>query len=363
MSEQTGDKTEQATPKRLEEAQRKGQFARSAEVQTAFVFVSGLGALVSSGSEIWRSLGNSMLSTFAHLHEMNVSEQMVGQYFVDAIKVVGHCTAPVVVAAVVAGLFAGVLQTRFRTSPEAMEMNWERVNPMNGFTRMFSARAAVPALVGIVKLGLLVGLSAGAVERIMRDPMFYTPVDVARIATFMADSAVGLGTRLVMGVIGLAAIDYGYNIWQNQRDMMMTKQEVKDEFKSQEGNPQVKSAMRRRKRGQSARKMLADVPKADVVVTNPTHLAVALRYDRKTMRAPIVIAKGSRLNALRIREIAKANQVPVIENKPLARMMFKHTRVGGEIPAEVYAAVAEILAYVYRTNAYRYYREQSQPRG
>jgi flagellar biosynthesis protein FlhB len=157
----------------------------------------------------------------------------------------------------------------------------------------------------------------------------------------------------------LAAVDYGWQIHTTNQDLMMSKQEVKDESKSSEGNPQIKAQQRRKHRANTKRKMLMEIPKADVVVVNPTHIAVALRYDRKSMKAPKIVAKGSRLNALRIREIAKEHQVPIIENKPLARLMFKYGRVGGEIPAQLYAAVAEILAWVYRVNAYRYYREQS----
>lgn len=138
----------------------------------------------------------------------------------------------------------------------------------------------------------------------------------------------------------------------------MTREEVKEEMKNSEGNPQVKARQRRRRRTQ--RQMLQDVPKADVVVTNPTHLAIALRYDRKTMKAPKIVAKGSRLNAQRIKEIAAQHQVPIIENKPLARLMFKYGRVGTEIPAQLYGAVAEILAWAYRVNRYRYYAEQNQ---
>jgi flagellar biosynthetic protein FlhB len=141
---------------------------------------------------------------------------------------------------------------------------------------------------------------------------------------------------------------------------MMTKEEVKEELKNMEGNPHVKARQRRRRTAKTQRQMLQEVPKADVVLTNPTHLAIALRYDRKTMKAPRIVAKGSRLNALKIREIATQHQVPIMENKPLARMLFKHGRVGGEIPAELYAAVAEVLAWVYRVNRFRYYREQLQ---
>ncbi|MBP9900997.1 MAG: EscU/YscU/HrcU family type III secretion system export apparatus switch protein, partial [Verrucomicrobia bacterium] len=157
----------------------------------------------------------------------------------------------------------------------------------------------------------------------------------------------------------IAALDYTYQFWRTNRDLMMTKEEVKEEMKNSEGNPQMKARQRRRRAVKTVRQMLLDVPKADVVVTNPTHFAIALRYDRKTMKAPRIVAKGTRLNALRIREIATRNQVPIVENKPLARMMFKYGKVGGEIPAQLYAAVAEILAYVYRINRYRYYAEQN----
>jgi flagellar biosynthetic protein FlhB len=175
----------------------------------------------------------------------------------------------------------------------------------------------------------------------------------------MAESSFKIVLRVAMALLVLAAIDYGYQVWRNTQDMMMTKEEVKEESKSSEGNPQIKAQQRRKRRANTKRKMLLEVPNADVVLVNPTHIAIALRYDRKTMKAPRIVAKGSRLNALRIKEIARQHQVPIIENKPLARLMFKYGRVGGEIPAQLYAAVAEVLAWVYRVNAYRYYREQS----
>jgi flagellar biosynthetic protein FlhB len=139
--------------------------------------------------------------------------------------------------------------------------------------------------------------------------------------------------------------------------MMMSKEEVKEESKSSEGNPEVKAQQKRKRMQLAKRKMFLDVPKADVILVNPTHIAIALRYDRKTMKAPVIVAKGSRLNALRIREIAGQHQIPILENKPLARMLFKYGRVGGEIPAQFFAAVAEVLAWVYRVNRYRYYVE------
>jgi flagellar biosynthetic protein FlhB len=359
MSESAGEKTEQATPKRLEEAHKKGQFAKSREVQTVFVLMAAMIALMFSGGEIWQVMANTQAAILGHLHDIPLTSDAMQGYAVNGVLVFGHCVWPVLAATMLAGLLAGGIQTRFRTAPDALDLNWERLNPVEGMKRVFSGKSAVPALIGVVKLSVVIALSYGVIKGILSDPIFHSSVSVARIAGFMADSSFKIVLRVSMALLVLAAVDYGYQFWSTNRDLMMTKQEVKEETKSTEGNPQVKARQRRKHRANTKRKMLMEVPKADVVVVNPTHLAVALRYDRKTMKAPKIVAKGSRLNALRIREIAQEHQVPIIENKPLARLMFKYGRVGGEIPAQLYVAVAEILAWVYRVNAYRYYREQS----
>jgi len=198
---------------------------------------------------------------------------------------------------------------------------------------------------------------------LLSDPIFYSVVDMARIAGFIADSATKIVLRITLALAAIAAIDYTYQYWRNHNELMMTREEVKDELKNSEGNPQVRSQMRRRRQRYTKRKMLLEVAKADVIVTNPTHLAIALRYDPRTMKAPRIIAKGARLNALRIREIAQEHHIPILENKPLARMLFKHGKVGGEVPAQLYSAVAEVLAWVYRTNPYRYYMQAKQATG
>ena len=217
----------------------------------------------------------------------------------------------------------------------------------------------VPTAMAMAKLAFIIALTYSEVVSILNDPIFTTSVSVARMAEFLAGAWMSIFFRISLALLAVAAADYGYQWWRTHRDLMMTREEFKEEMKNTEGSQQIKAA-RRRRRASSKAKMLADVPKADVVVTNPTHIAIALRYDRKTMRAPRIVAKGMRLNAARIREIARQHQVPIIENKPLARMMFKYGRVGGEIPAQLYAAVAEILAWVYRVNRYRYYAELNQ---
>jgi flagellar biosynthetic protein FlhB len=360
MSEQqAGEKTEKASQKRLEEAHKKGQFARSPEVQTAFVLMSAMTALMFSGGEMWRLMANTQVSLFSHLHDTPLSLNVMQRYAVNGALLFVRCVWPVLAATVLAGLLAGGIQTRFRVAPEALGFHWEKLNPVEGFKRVFSMRSAVPTGLSVLKLSVIIALSYGVIQSILTDPIFHSSVDVARIARFMAESSFKVILRVAVALVILAATDYGYQIWRTDRDLMMTKQEVKDESKNTEGNPQIKARQRRKRQATSKRKMLMEVPKADVIVVNPTHIAVALRYDRKTMKAPKVVAKGSRLNALQIREIAEQHQVPIIENKPLARMMFKYCRVGGEVPAQLYAAVAEVLAWVYRVNAYRYYREQS----
>ena len=361
MAEQGGEKSEKPTAKHLQEAWDKGQFARSAEIQTAFVLLGGLMALLFTGREVYHHLGQLMYSMLAHLHDRSVTLTGMQRFFIDTLSVAGTCLWPILASTCVAGLLASGLQTRFHTSSNALAVKWDRLNPVAGLQRIFSIRSAVPTLVSILKLTVIVTLSYNVVMDVLRDPIFFSSVDISRIGQFLVDSSFKICLRITFALVVVAALDYAYQLWRTGQDLMMTKAEVKDEHKNQEGDPKVKAKMRGRRREISQRKMMAAVPKADVIITNPTHLAIALRYDRKSMGAPRIIAKGSRLNALRIREIAKQHQIPIIENKPLARMMFKYGRVGGEIPAQLYVAVAEILAYVYRTNAYRYYREQNLP--
>jgi flagellar biosynthetic protein FlhB len=359
MAEQLGEKTEQATPRKLEEAIKKGQIARSAEVQTVFVLFGALAALSLTGREIWGQLVNTTVFTFAHLYDTPITSASLQGYGVASVMVILKCVGPILLATALAGLLAGAIQNRFNTATEVLTPDWNRVNPVEGFKRTFSARMLVPSTVGAGKFAFILSVTYSEIRNVLNDPVFTSSVSVGRLTEFLGQTCMRLFLRVCLGLVIIAAADYGYQFWRTQQDLMMTRQELKDEMKNSDGNQQVK-AKRRRRRAISKAKALAEVPTADVIVTNPTHIAIALRYDRKTMRAPKVVAKGIRLNAQKIREIAEQHQVPIIENKPLARMLFKHGRVGGEIPAQLYAAVAEILAWVYRVNRYRYYAENNQ---
>jgi flagellar biosynthesis protein FlhB len=359
VSEHTGERTEQPTQRRLEDAVKRGQIARSPEVQTAAVLLAGLAALLFTGQEMWQTLVGVMAAALGHLHDTSVSRDSLQGYVLGGTVVLAKVVGPVLIATVLGGLLAGGIQNRFQTASEAFSPNWERLDPVAGFQRLFSTRSGVATGVALAKLTAIALLSYTEVRAILQDPIFTSSVSVARIAGFLAESCLRIFLRVTLVLFAIAAVDYGYQWWRTHKDLMMTREELKEELKNSEGNPQVKAG-RRRLRAHSQRKQLAEVPKADVVVTNPTHLAVALRYDRKTMKAPRIVAKGIRLNAERIKEIARQHQVPTLENKPLARLLFKHGRVGGEVPAQLYAAVAEVLAWVYRINRYRYYAEQNQ---
>ena len=357
MSEQNGEKTEQATPKKLEDAIKKGQVARSPEVQTVFVLLGGLAALTFTGKDTWQQFVSATVMTFSHLHDTALTSNALQGYAISGTLVLLRCAGPVVLATAIGGLLAGSIQNKFNTASDVLTPDWNRVNPVEGFKRIFSMRSAPTTAIAIGKLLFIIALTYTEVLKVLHDPIFTTSVNVSRMAAFLADVCLRIFLRVSLCLIAIAAADYGYQWWRTNKDLMMTKEEVKEELKNSEGNPQVKAA-RRRRRAQSKAKQLAEVPQADVIVTNPTHIAVALRYDRKTMRAPKIVAKGIRLNAQKIREIAQQHQIPIIENKPLARSLFKHGRIGGEIPAQFYSAVAEVLAWVYRVNRYRYYTQQ-----
>ncbi len=360
MAESAGEKTEQPTPRRLEEAISKGNIPRSADVQTAFVLAGSLLAITFTGMTTWGVLVNTMSGVLGHLHQVTVSFALLPSYTISAALTFAQCAGPIVLGAMLGGLLAGATQNRFQTASEALTPDWNRVNPVNGFQRLFSIRSLVPTAMGALKLGAILALSYSEIRQIASDPIFFTAVDVVRIAGFMAESSTKIFFRILLILAGIAAMDYAYQWWRHQQDMMMTKEEVKEETKNTEGNPQVKAELKRKGRMYSRRKMYADVHRADVVITNPTHFAVALKYDPKTMKAPQILAKGTRLQALKIRRLAMENQIPIQENKPLARMLYKYGKVGGEIPAQLYVAVAEVLAWVYRMNPYKYYTQGSR---
>lgn len=255
---------------------------------------------------------------------------------------------PVIGVAMVVGVVVNLLQVGVTFTAEPLAPNWARLNPVAGFTRLFSRRAFVDSVKTLLKVLLIGWLTFSAVRADAAMLLRTSEIDPLMVMMLVGQLLYKMAWRVGLAMLVLALLDYGFQRWEYEKSLRMTKEEVKQEMKQTEGDPQVKSRIRARQQAIARRRMMQAVPKADVVVTNPTHYAVALQYDAQKMAAPTVVAKGMNLIALRIREIAQRHGVPIVENPPLAQSLYRTVDIGEQIPPELYQAVAEVLAYVYR---------------
>lgn len=348
-----GERTEQATPKKLEDARNEGQVAKSKELVNA-VALLGLFIIL----KIYLSyLGNGIMELFhKYLGYFGtvVSDRHYGTsnnvyYFVfrEALLDVLKLIWPFLLVSFVIGFIVNLVQVKWKISTKPLEPKLDKFNPINGIKRIFSTKQLVELLKSIAMVAVVGYI---AYQCIMDNlGVLFTLYDITLL---QAISAVGsilldMGIRISVAFLVIGVADYAYQKWKFKQDMMMTKQETKDEFKNTEGDPQIKGQIRQRMRDASRRRSIASVPEADVVITNPTHFAVALQYDTEKAPAPIVIAKGADVIAAKIREKARESHVEIVENKPLARLLYHNVEIGEEVPPELYQAVAEVLAYVY----------------
>lgn len=347
MAEEAGEKTEEATQARREEFKKRGQIAQTRELGSAMVLLFGFFMIYFSG----RYFTQQILSLFniffvdGLLH--SVAHDDIKKMTLLAGKSIAAIFFPIGIVLSVVGVFSIVIQIGFMQVEDALTPKLEKIDPLGGLRRIFSLKSLIEALKAIVKIAMV-----GFVIYLVFKSEFKTIVQLMdhsadSILSYMA-SKVGLLLGSVSGLFFvLAAADYFFQWWDLEKQMMMTKQEVKEEHKSREGDPMIKSRIRRIQREAAQRRMMQEVPKADVIITNPTHIAVAIKYD-KTTPAPQLIAMGADLVAEKIKEVARENRIPVVENKPLARTIFKTMKIGQFIPRELYVAVAEVLSYVYK---------------
>ena len=355
MSDES-NKSEEPTGKRLDEAFAEGNFAKSPDIQVVFVLLAAFTTLLIVAKEETRSVVEITEKVLSGLARYPIRSDVVPEWIKAGVITMVGLVLPFSGACALAGTLAGGLQSRFRLTPKALEFKISRLNPLNGFKRIFSMQGTMKVLIDGTKLIVIGWIIFGVVKKIFLDPIFYTPVDVFRLSGFMMESVTMLLGRLILALGVIAALNYMYQMKSVHKKLMMSKQEVQDESRSSEGDPKVKAAQRQMARRMMQQQMLKAVPTADVVVTNPTHFAVALKYERGRDKAPMVLAKGERLFAARIKELARENEVPMVENRPVARMLFKYGKVGQPIPSELYQAVAEILAFVYKTHRYYFHR-------
>jgi flagellar biosynthetic protein FlhB len=360
MSEDNDQKTEQPSEKRLNDAIERGQIAKSPELVIVFSIAGVLLAIVFTTQTMARDVADYAVATFTRFAHVNLDLGTASSQLGEMMLTFGRVFGPVLIACVGAVLLAGAIQNGFQLAPKAVSLKWNALDPMAGFGRMFGKAVVVRAIIDLLKLIAIASALWLGARALVYDPLFSTPVEAAYLGEFIHRSSVLFFTRLIFALGIVAAINYSYEKFKTGRDLMMTRQEVKDEHKNSEGDAHMKAARRRLGRRLVQKQMLAAVATADVVITNPTHYAVALKYERGQDRAPVVLAKGENRFAQRLKAIAAENGVPMVENKPVARLLFAVGKVGAPIPAELYQAVASILAVVYRTH--RFYFHQLRAR-
>lgn len=344
----SGEKTEKATPKKRQEARRKGQVAKSQDVNTAITLFLMFLSLMFFGSYIFHQMLRLFTTTFTDYLTFELTEENTYMLFQTYMFHSAKMIAPLFVVAIIAGIVSNYLQVGFLFSTEPLKMKLEKINPIQGFKRIYSIRALVELLKSILKI-LFVGAVAFLVLYFRFEELLTLPqMTVEDAFVFVAKLTVQLGLFASGALLFIAILDYSYQKYDFEKSIRMSKQDIKDEYKKTEGDPLIKSRIKQKQREIAMRRMMEEVPKADVVITNPTHYAIAIKYDEQKMDAPFVVAKGTDFLAQKIKEIAKAHDVVTVENKPLARALYNQTEIGDAIPEEFFKAVAEIIAYVYR---------------
>jgi flagellar biosynthetic protein FlhB len=342
------ERTEPATPRRKREAREKGNVARSMEVNSAIVLLAAVIALRFFGGTLMNHLMNIARWILSRVSVIELTTEALPGMVMSGIQFMGLMLGPIILMIMVAGVSASVVQGGFVFAGEPIKPKFSKISPAKGFKRMFSIRSVVEMIKGLIKLLIIGVIGYSTLRGELNSVPYLMDQDVPQIMAFLGNMGFKLMLRASLALLIMAVLDYAYQKFEFEKKLRMTKQEVKEEYKRTEGDPLIKSRIRSIQRERARQRMLSDVPKADVVVTNPVHLAVAIKYDSHKMAAPTVVAKGARLVAEKIKEIAQAHDVPIVENKTLARLLYRTVEIGAQIPFELYKAVAEILAYVYR---------------
>ena len=352
-SESGADKSEEPTGKRLEESRKKGQIARSRELNTVAVTMAGIGGLLVYGGDFGQALLELMRGNFALSRDVLLDDGSMALYLLASGKFALEAILPLLVILLIASILGPIALGGWLFSPEALAPKASRMNPGSGLKRMFSTQALAELLKALAKFTVIL-LVALAVLSADQDDLLAMANEPLEAAIIHSAELVGWSMLwMSCGLILIAAVDVPFQLWDHKQKLMMTKQEVRDEYKDSEGKPEVKSRIRQMQREMAERRMMAAIPTADVVITNPTHFAVALKYDPAKGTAPVLLAKGGDFMALKIREIAQQHKVMVLESPGLARAVYFSTELDQEIPAGLYLAVAQVLAYVYQLKQFR----------
>jgi flagellar biosynthesis protein FlhB len=343
-----GEKTEKATPKKRQETRKKGQTAKSQDVNSAIIFLFVFLSLFLLGPYLLDGLLSILRESFQTFLLMEVSEKslliIIKRLFQEIMFIIG----PVMIIALVAAIFSNYIQIGFLFSTEPLKMKLEKIDPIKGFKRIFSIRALVELFKSLLKI-VFVGTVTFLFLWFHLDDILMLINKKVEVSFFtISKLTIQMGLYATVALLFLSILDYMYQKYDFEKNIRMSKQDIKDEYKNTEGDPLIRSRIKQRQREMAMRRMMQEVPNADVIITNPTHYAVALKYDENKMDAPYVVAKGVDFVAQKIKLIGKENDIVMVENRPLARALHDQVEIGEAIPDEFFKAVAEILAYVYR---------------
>ncbi|KNF08831.1 flagellar biosynthetic protein FlhB [Gottschalkia purinilytica] len=343
------EKTEKATPKRRREAREKGQVLQSREINSAIILIFVFLALKMFGYGI---LNKTMAFTVNTIKDYasgsgTITMTEVSNIMLKSVVTLFIIVGPIALVALVVGVATSYMQVGFLFTMKSIEFKLSKLNPIEGFKRLFSKRSIVELIKSFIKI-FLIGyvIYSYGIKQVVKI-LNLMDNNVQGITKYLGDTVTNVAFRAGGVLVVLAAFDYLYQWWDYEKNLKMSKQEIKEEFKQTDGNPQIKSKIKEKQRQIAMRRMMQDVPKADVIITNPTHYAVALKYDKDLYDAPYVLAKGQDLVAQKIKDIANDNSIPIVEDKPLARTLHATADIGQVIPEELYQTVAEVLAYVY----------------
>lgn len=343
-----GERSEQPTQRRRQEARERGQVARSTDLSAAIVLAGGLGLLNLFGGSLCERLSALMRDCLANAHAVPMDHDGARDVLTTVLSRTAGVLAPVMLGIAAIALAGTLVQVGAVFSGHPLQPAFHKISPLEGLKRLFSARSVSVLVLSLLKCAIIGAIGYVTLAGALGEMLDLVGASAWQIGLTIAALLFTLGMRVCLALLLLGLADYGFQRWQHEKGLRMTKQELREEFKEMEGDPYARARRRRIQKQLALQRMMHDVPRADVVVTNPTELALALKYDAETMRAPKVVAKGSGYVAQRIRQAALAHAIPIVERKALAQALYRVVEVGDEIPSDLYKAVAEVLAYVYR---------------
>lgn len=342
------EKTEQASPKKQEDARKKGQVAKSQELNSAFVMLTALLTIKFVIGDFINIITGVFKAVYNAAGTFEITTELTMPYLEIGLNVYAKLVAPIAISILVVGVTISYVQVGSVFAIESLTPKFEKINPAKGLKKMFSQRSLVEAAKSIFKVSIVGSIGYLTISSKFGEFILLANKDIAYLIKFLGSMMYDITLNITIALMFLGILDFSYQKWKHGEDLKMTIEEVKEEYKQTEGNPVIKSRIRTIQKEGARRRMLQEVPEADVIITNPTTYAIALKYDIASMTAPMVIAKGIRKVAERIKEIGAENDIPVVENKWLAQTLYKTTAVGEETPFDLYKAVAEVLAYVYK---------------